>query len=248
MKRSEAINELVTALAIAQGKIGGATKDSTNPYYSSRYADLASVWGVAREPLSDNKLAVIQTVDCSAPVALKVAMKNEDGSYVDVMIEVPVVTVTTLLAHASGQWVSFDLPMWPAQNTPQAIGTCISYARRYSLAAMVGIYQEDDDGNKASGLEKLQRDATALTARSAAAIPEFSQPLVPQGLEEVIAAIAKEDAKALRQAWNDAMGLGQADFVWKLLNTKQKKTARELLNLTAPKEGDAGQVPKAVQD
>jgi hypothetical protein len=209
MKRSEAINELVTALAIAQGKIGGALRDAKNPFYDSTYADLASVWSACREALSSNGLSVVQSAQC-----------------IDTDAAIPIrVVVTTLLAHTSGQWLESELSMWPRDNSPHAIGSAISYARRYSLASMVGIYQEDDDANKAQPL-------------SAAQVPEFSQPLVPSGLDAVVAAIVKEDAKALRGAWNDAMGLGNADNIWKLLNTKQKKTARELLNLTAPKEED----------
>src|SRR5690606_11085019 len=62
----------------------------------------------------------------------------------------PTVTVTTWLAHKSGEWIQSDLTMTAAQNTPQGIGSCITYARRYALQSMVGIAPEDDDGNAAS--------------------------------------------------------------------------------------------------
>ena len=60
MNRSEGINELAAALAKAQGEIKGAKKDESNPFYKSKYADLASVWEAIRDPLSKNSLAVIQ--------------------------------------------------------------------------------------------------------------------------------------------------------------------------------------------
>ena len=146
MERSETINELAAALAAAQGKIENASKDSANPYFRSRYADLASIWDAIRGPLSDNGLAVVQPV-------------RVEGSSV---------TVTTLLAHASGQWISSDLTMtaqrqikdgggWEKLDTPQAIGSCITYARRYALAAMAGVAPEDDDAEGAQGQRQEQQ-------------------------------------------------------------------------------------------
>lgn len=128
-EQSESINELATALALAQGKITGALKDSANPFFKSKYADLASVWDACRGPLSDNGLAVIQTTDI-------------DGEGV---------TVVTTLAHKSGQWVRGKLRLMPKEATPQGIGSAITYGRRYALAAVVGVAQVDDDGNAASG-------------------------------------------------------------------------------------------------
>lgn len=77
------------------------------------------------------------------------------------------VTVTTLLAHASGQWISSDLTMtaqrqikdgggWEKLDTPQAIGSCITYARRYALAAMAGVAPEDDDAEGAQGRRSIR--------------------------------------------------------------------------------------------
>ena len=155
MERSETINALAAALAAAQGKIENASKDSANPYFRSRYADLASIWDAIRGPLSEHGLAVVQPV-------------RVEGSSV---------TVTTLLAHASGQWISSDLTMtaqrqmkdgggWEKLDSPQAIGSCITYARRYALAAMAGVAPEDDDGEGAQGLrqEQQQRQAPAPSA------------------------------------------------------------------------------------
>jgi hypothetical protein len=130
MQKSETIGELAKALATAQGKIKGAAKDSENPFFKSKYADLAAVWDACRGPLSENGLAVIQT---TLPT-------EEDGT----------IPVETMLAHSSGEWISGTLKVLPKQSDPQSMGSAITYARRYALAAAVGVAPEDDDGNAAS--------------------------------------------------------------------------------------------------
>lgn len=133
MEHSQTIAALSTALAKAQGAMGGALKDSANPFFKSKYSDLESVWSACRKPLSENGLAVIQgdSVDDSA------------------------VVVTTMLTHESGEWIKSTLRMAPKDFGPQAIGSCITYARRYALASMVGVYQTDDDAEAATGRDKL---------------------------------------------------------------------------------------------
>ena len=121
--------KLGAALAKAQGQMANAKKDTENPYFSSRYADLASIWDVIRKPLSDNGLCIIQQAT------------TDKGT----------VTVHTTLLHESGEKISDTLVLPVAQPTPQGYGSAITYARRYSLSAMVGVAAEaDDDGNAAS--------------------------------------------------------------------------------------------------
>lgn len=132
-EKSESIEQLATSLAIAQGAIQGAIKDSLNPAFGAprKYADLSSCWEACRKQLSDNGLAVIQGVS---------AVGQQ-------------VTVTTILTHKSGQWISSALTVTSDKGTPQGIGSAITYGRRYSLSAMVGIAPaDDDDGNEASGM------------------------------------------------------------------------------------------------
>ena len=129
MQTSESINELSAALAKAQGEITGALKDSANPFFKSKYADLASCWDACRVPLAKNGLAVIQVPETT-----------ENG-----------LTLITTLAHSSGQWIRGSLPVKPKDDTPQAMGSALTYARRYALTAFIGIAQVDDDGNAASG-------------------------------------------------------------------------------------------------
>lgn len=120
---SEQINELAAALAKAQGEITSAIEDKTNPHFKSSYASLNSVWGACRLPLSRNGLAVIQ---------------NMTGSNDQLIL-------ITTLAHSSGQWVKSILPITSAKATPQALGSAITYMRRYSLAALVGVAPNEDD-------------------------------------------------------------------------------------------------------
>jgi hypothetical protein len=138
MEHSDTLTELAPALAKAQGEMKAAAKDSRNPHFNSKYADLASVWEACRGPLATNGLAVIQTPETEGPV----------------------VSVHTMLLHASGQWVRTKLQVTAVKSDPQGIGSAITYARRYGLAAVVGVApDEDDDGNAASQRNGTKREA-----------------------------------------------------------------------------------------
>jgi hypothetical protein len=132
-EQSLEINELAGALAKAQMEMPHASKDSTNEFFRSGYADLAAVMRAWQSAGPKHGLAVVQTLEPS------------DGTEV---------TVVTTLMHSSGQWIAGKLTMKPEKLNPQGIGSCITYARRYSLSAIVGIAQDDDDGNAASGNKK----------------------------------------------------------------------------------------------
>jgi hypothetical protein len=132
MQKSETIGELAKALAVAQGEIQNAKKDSENPFFKSKYADLAAVRDACQGPFSKNGLAVIQTPK---------SVITEDAT---------IIGLETLLCHSSGEWVSEELSAVPVKTDPQGIGSCITYLRRYALASFAGVAAEDDDGNEAS--------------------------------------------------------------------------------------------------
>ena len=142
IEQSENINELAAALSKAQGKITGALKDSANPFFKSKYADLASVWDACREHLSANGLAVVQT-------------NGNDAERV---------TVTTMLVHSSGQWVRGVCSAKPAKDDAQALGSVTTYLRRYGLAAIVGVAQVDDDANAATGKKETDKNVISIDA------------------------------------------------------------------------------------
>ena len=141
MERSPEIGKLAEALAKAQGEMENAAKDKDNPFFKSTYADLASIWGACRGPLSKHGLAVVQ------PPCL---IGTDGKTY-----------LTTLLMHSSGEFISSIVPVEPVKRDPQGWGSAITYMRRFCLAAMVGVapaekpteddIDDDDDGNAASG-------------------------------------------------------------------------------------------------
>ncbi|NJL54144.1 ERF family protein [bacterium] len=125
--KSESIAKLSMALSKAQGTMNVAKKDANNPFFKSKYADLESVWEACREALTQNELAVIQTPEIF------------DGQ----------ICLITTLTHSSGEWIESKLPLMLTKQDPQTMGSALTYARRYALAAMVGVVQSDDDGEKA---------------------------------------------------------------------------------------------------
>jgi hypothetical protein len=160
MNKSESIANLADALSKAQAEMEGAKKDMANPFFKSKYADLASVWDACREPLGKHGLSVSQMPE------------TRDNQ----------VIVYTILMHSTGEWLASELAMAPTKNDPQGIGSCITYARRYALSAIVGISPEDDDGNAASGTKNAAVRTTEPTPVAAppkkAAAPHVDNPLV----------------------------------------------------------------------
>lgn len=145
MEMSETISALADALAKAQSDIQGALKDSTNPHFRSKYADLASVWDAWQRVGPAQGLSVSQW-----PGAC------ENG----------VMALTTLLAHKSGEWMRETLTIPLGKVDAQGYGSATTYARRYALAAMAGIAPEDDDGNAASAAKPVKRAEKAQPAQS----------------------------------------------------------------------------------
>jgi hypothetical protein len=129
VNQSQSIAALAAALAKAQADISGAVKDSANPFFKSKYADLESVWSACRKPLTSNGLSVIQTTQ-----------PTKQG-----------LMLVTTLAHSSGEWIRGYMPILAKDNSAQSQGSAVTYARRYALAAIVGIYQVDDDAEAAQG-------------------------------------------------------------------------------------------------
>ena len=122
-------NKLCEALAKAQGEMEMAKEDSSNPFFKSKYADLSSVVKASRPYLAKNGLSVTQAI-IPAP----------QGSY-----------LASRLMHSSGQWIESKVLIEPAKKDVQSLGSYITYLRRYSYSALVGVVasDEDDDGQRA---------------------------------------------------------------------------------------------------
>lgn len=124
MKTSESIAALAAALCKAQSEMGGAAKSADNPFFKSKYADLGSVVQAVKQPFADNGLSYVQF-----PISTQSA-----------------IGVVTRLMHESGEWLEQEYYLPLQKLDPQAAGSAITYARRYSLQAVAGIPAEDDDG------------------------------------------------------------------------------------------------------
>lgn len=129
MITSGQVDKIFPALIKAQSEMGKAKKTSNNPFFKSKYADLAEIIDVTKDVLTANGLGIIQS-------------PGGNGSQI---------TVTARIIHISGQWIEDTLTLNATKNDPQQAGSAITYGRRYQLAALFNIAQEDDDGNCASG-------------------------------------------------------------------------------------------------
>lgn len=127
--RSETIGKLSEALSKAQGVMEAAKKDSINPHFKNKYADLAAVIEAIKEPLSQHGLSYTQTF----------IEENEKTS------------LMTTLMHVSGEWIQSKLKLIVIKNDMQGLGSAITYARRYSLSSIAGLTQDDDDGERSTG-------------------------------------------------------------------------------------------------
>ena len=160
MNTSESVASLAKALSAAQGEFPTVKKDADNPFFQSKYADLASVVQAAAPILAKNGLSIVQ-------------LPGWDGERD---------TLTTRLMHAAGDWIEDTMVLKPIKNGPQAQGSAITYARRYAYSAILGIVTEaDDDGNAATHQPKPKAAPTpaqpATVKRAAPVQP--STPIAP---------------------------------------------------------------------
>lgn len=177
METSESINELAAALCLAQGEMGAAVKDAANPFFKSKYADLGEVVRAVKQPFANHGLSYTQF-----PI--------RDGESAG---------VTTMLMHSSGQWMreTYTLPL--AKFDAQAVGSAITYARRYALQAIAGVPSGDDDGNLAA------QSAPQSAPEPASSLDEHNR-VVKECWASVTAikeAISDEKWDSLAEAWDE---------------------------------------------
>lgn len=197
------LSKLFGALAKAQGEMKNAAKESENPHFKSRYADLANVLDAGRKPLADNGLSLIQ-------------IPHNTGQ---------MVALTSILGHSSGAWIKGTAKVKPGKDDAQGMGSVITYLRRYCFSAMVGIAQEDDDGNgakiegngrvetkptngAANGKNGLHRDPPAVTtpgttpAELAPPARDGKADWITFGTSLVAAFRASKNAVILKEWWD----------------------------------------------
>lgn len=169
LRKSDSIGSLVKALIQAQAGIKHAVKDAKNPHFRNDYATLESVIEAIKLPLLTQGLVILQTIEHTDTGTLMI----------------------TTLAHDSGEWVSSATPVYNEKGTAQGMGSGLTYARRYALAAMLMIGQTDDDGNDASTTAQTQ----GPVYRPPASAP--AKPVIPAIPATVSATSAVHDKKEL---------------------------------------------------
>jgi hypothetical protein len=205
MQFSTDLAEIAKAISTFQGKIGSVGKDKTaniptksGGSYSYSYADLSSIWDAIRQPLSECGLAVVQMPEFG------------DG----------LVYVTTAILHTSGQHIQSTIATRPSDTTPQAIGSAITYLRRYGMGAMLGIVTEvDDDGAAGSKPAAPRVESRGTRTPDQAPSPRSARPAQPQ-----------RPASPNREGMIKRIGILMVDAARLDLEVSTKKPVAEMTN------------------
>jgi hypothetical protein len=139
MKQSESIDKIIPAFIAFQSDMPSVPKDGNNPHFKSKYATLGAITEATRPHLAKHGLGFMQW------------MSNREGYQL----------IVTRIMHTSGQWMEDEgYILNPTKNDPQGMGSAVTYARRYTLGASLGIITEDDDdGNRASEPAPVKKPA-----------------------------------------------------------------------------------------
>lgn len=198
MEHSESITKIATALLNVQKQVESVEKGSINPHFGNTYADLNTFLHAVRGPLREHGITMIQSPGM------------QDGW----------VTVETLLVHQSGEWIKGTAGSPLQKDDPQGVGSGITYLRRYSIAALLAIPQEDDDGNAASSTKSVNQSRARIPSSSMAANKNTGEiTLCPQCEESEVwdnrqkKADGKFKATSPDYACKDKQGCGWAFWV-----------------------------------
>jgi len=185
VNKSESIKSLAVALAKAQGEFKAVPMNSTNPFLKNRYADLGAVIEAAKPVMAANGLAVSQLV-------------GGDGA---------TIAVTTMLMHVSGEWIESTVAITTetekGKSTAQVAGSIITYLRRYGLAAILGLYADEDaDGHQpapkpAAQPEPVSVKVAPLPYETAKTVTTSDGKVYDQQDDAALAAIHKSIINAL---------------------------------------------------
>lgn len=203
MERSESIGALAAALSEAQGEFPVVAKESSNPFFKSKYAELSTIVRTIQPVLRKHGLSVTQLTE-----------DGENG-----------VSVRTVLMHKTGEYISGVLRMRPVKDDPQGIGSAITYARRYGLSAILGIAtdDDDDDGAAASGTTANRQTSKASKQKAEPAPKEPAKKSPPtlegrkKGIWDGYMAIFQGDSSLAKEAILDVVP-GKASKDWEGLD------------------------------
>ena len=195
IQMSQEIKEFATAFCAFQSEVSNPKTTEDNPFFNSKYSDLANVLRTIKEPLVKNGLSILQGATTEERM---VGASNEIQA---------IVCIETILLHLSGQYARYTLRIVadrfaqgkPVPLTAQGIGSAITYGRRYAVNAILGVAQEDDDGNESAG--HTDRGRPAKPQEQQRPQPK-NEPLPALSGEQVIAAFEafSKDPKADKAA------------------------------------------------
>ncbi|NQL22073.1 ERF family protein [Streptococcus suis] len=181
MRKSETIIELSKAFAKMQMELEQPLKNADNPFFKSKYVPLENVVDSITRAANKHGLSFTQFPS-----------SDENGN----------VTVGTMVMHESGEWIEYDpICMKPVKNDPQAVGSAITYAKRYALSAIFGITSDnDDDGNEATQPGKATPKATPKKQVSTTSnkIPKEVVKAYKDAIQFVIERTGKNDGSITR--------------------------------------------------
>jgi len=190
MNTSESIKNLAYALYKAQAEMGGAVKDSKNPFFKSDYADLASVIKAIKEPFATYGLSYTQFPT------------NDEGR----------IGVVTMLMHESGEYLEHSYTLPTTKADPQSAGSAITYARRYALQSIAGIPTADDDAESAMirnnqsktavVSEDMSAEIKALLAEYGVDVKVFLKHFKASSVDEMLAIHYSKAVSALKAKAN----------------------------------------------
>ena len=134
---------IYAALAAAQAEFRTVVKNKVNPAFHSKYADLQAILDACRPALNAHGLFLTQKVDAEGTT----------------------IKVETIITHSSGESLSsgvLAMTVPPGKNAVQAAGSTLTYARRYSLSAFLGVAADDDDDGNAAGTQQTPPPKTFI--------------------------------------------------------------------------------------
>ena len=209
--QSEKIDELAISLSKAQGNMTVAIEDKKNPHFKSSYASLNSIWDACREALSNEGLSVVQTTE------------PQEQS----------INLVTTLMHASGQWIKSILPIPSLQLSPQQLGSALTYLRRYSLSAIVGVAPGyDDDGDTV-------KNETIPVKKNSNNVPFIPSPLpkAPVVLQPEKPKMTESDIAAFKEAFGIGTESKHEKYIEAIANRCKKSKDEMIILASMNREG-----------
>lgn len=137
MQHSETVTKISAAIVAMQAELVPVKRDSENPYFKSKYADLCSCMEHIKPILAKHNLALIQTPEQGIPGQVR---------------------VDTVVIHSSGEWIACSAVSAPKDMLPQSVGSAITYLRRYGLSIIGLVTDDDDDGNSSTHSKNQDSD------------------------------------------------------------------------------------------